>query len=94
MLDQPVATRNLFFGIMSDIDKTPVVDGEPYDVNVAGEEDDLPSEKKGTSADRHAMWRMGKVQEMRVSPNHSAGYPNGLTRSSETSDSFPFSDFL
>jgi choline transport protein len=51
---------------MTDTAKVPVVEGEPYDVDVVGEDDVEVSEKKGTSADRHAMWRMGKVQEMRV----------------------------
>ncbi|KAF2728388.1 amino acid transporter [Polyplosphaeria fusca] len=50
---------------MAEISKLPEVVGEPYDVDLAGEEDGDISEKKGTSEDRHAMWRMGKVQEMR-----------------------------
>lgn len=54
---------------MSDIAKAPVVEGEPYDAEVVGEDAVEVSEKKGTSADRQAMWRMGKVQEMRVRCN-------------------------
>lgn len=57
---------------MVDMSKEPVVQSEAdaYGADITGEDIDLSdnvSEKKGTSADRHAMWRMGKVQEMRVS---------------------------
>jgi hypothetical protein len=52
---------------MEETKKGPVVDGDVYDaeVDVNGQDDGELSEVKGTSADRHAMWRMGKVQEMR-----------------------------
>jgi|TARA_R110002003_G_scaffold121_20_gene10807 hypothetical protein len=52
---------------MDETTKTPIVDGEAYDavVDVNGQEDNEVLEVKGTSADRQAMWRMGKVQEMR-----------------------------
>ncbi|KAF2656678.1 amino acid transporter [Lophiostoma macrostomum CBS 122681] len=50
---------------MQETTKVPVVEGERYDIDVTGEDDSQVHEKKGTSADRHAMWRMGKVQEMR-----------------------------
>jgi hypothetical protein len=54
---------------MEETTKVPVVDGEQYDIDVAGEDDSQVHERKGTSADRQAMWRMGKVQEMRVRHN-------------------------
>jgi hypothetical protein len=58
---------------MAEPTKNSVIEPEPYDVDVAGEDDAEITEKKGTSADRHAMWRMGKVQEMRVSCNPKFG---------------------
>lgn len=50
---------------MADNEKFPVVDGEVFPEAVAGDIDSEVSEKKGTTADRHAMWRMGKVQQFR-----------------------------
>ena len=50
---------------MADNEKFPVVDGDVFpDANI-GDTDSEVSEKKGTSADRNAMWRMGKVQQFR-----------------------------
>ena len=50
---------------MADHEKFPVMDGEVFpDANI-GETDSEVSEKKGTTVDRHAMWRMGKVQQFR-----------------------------
>ncbi len=40
-------------------------DGEPIEVEITGPEDVI-AEKKGTHEDQRNMWRMGKVQEMRV----------------------------
>jgi hypothetical protein len=52
---------------MAEITKEPDVKADNYDAELVVDNDDQVSEKKGTSADRHAMWRMGKVQEMRAS---------------------------
>ncbi|RYP14807.1 hypothetical protein DL765_006108 [Monosporascus sp. GIB2] len=56
--------------------RVPVTERETHDVEAIGENDTELSlsnfendpeywKEKGTAADRHAMWRMGKVQEMR-----------------------------
>jgi len=44
-----------------------VANSEPYevDIDIAEEESDEVSEKKGTKFDRKDMFRMGKVQELR-----------------------------
>jgi hypothetical protein len=54
---------------MTDTTKGPVVEADTYDAEIDIADDDVAvvTEKKGTAADRRAMWRMGKVQEMRVS---------------------------
>jgi hypothetical protein len=53
---------------MAEIAKEPAVKADNYnDLDTTFEDEGEVSEKKGTSADRHAMWRMGKVQEMRAS---------------------------
>ena len=46
-------------------EKFPVIDGEVFPDAAARDTDSEVSEKKGTSADRAAMWRMGKVQQFR-----------------------------
>ncbi|RYP09854.1 hypothetical protein DL764_000988 [Monosporascus ibericus] len=61
---------------MTETAKVPVAERETHDVEVIEENDAEPPiatfnndpedwKKRGTAADRHAMWRMGKVQEMR-----------------------------
>ncbi|KAF2464121.1 amino acid transporter [Lindgomyces ingoldianus] len=50
---------------MDEQKKEASVNAETYDVDLGEDESDVVSVKKGTSADRHAMWRMGKVQELR-----------------------------
>lgn len=52
---------------MEETVKSPIVDGTPYDdeVEMTEQEDGKGTNTKGSSADRQAMWRMGKVQEMR-----------------------------
>ncbi|KAF2256486.1 amino acid transporter [Trematosphaeria pertusa] len=50
---------------MADAAKEPIVAGRLYDAEVLPDEVSEVSEKQGTGADRHAMWRMGKVQELR-----------------------------
>lgn len=45
--------------------KEATVDATTYE-DVAGDDGAEVSEKKGTPADRHSMWRMGKNQSMRV----------------------------
>ncbi|RYO81007.1 hypothetical protein DL762_007356 [Monosporascus cannonballus] len=60
---------------MNETARVPVIERETHDVEAIGEnetEPPLPNfendpedrKNKGTAADRHAMWRMGKVQEM------------------------------
>lgn len=55
--------------------------------------DTLPGVKRGTDNDAHDMWRMGKSQEMRVSPmiQYTGIFSDGLCR--ETSDSLQYSAF-
>jgi choline transport protein len=52
---------------MKETTKGPIIDGEVYDaeLDTLGQQDGEVMEVKGTAADRQAMWRMGKVQEMR-----------------------------
>ena len=52
---------------MEETAKVPIVEGELYDAELEtiGQQDVEVTEVKGTAADRQAMWRMGKVQEMR-----------------------------
>jgi hypothetical protein len=52
---------------MEETTKGPIIDSEVYDaeLDTFGQQDGEVMEVKGTAADRQAMWRMGKVQEMR-----------------------------
>lgn len=52
---------------MEETAKLPIVDGAPYDaeMEMMEQQDGKVTNTKGSSADRQAMWRMGKVQEMR-----------------------------